>query len=147
VAFFAASRKVLRSFRNTEKISADPAELLLISMALTLRDRIIVPMETDATINQGSLLFPGLAATADGSEAVVWVETNITQGACAYPITPSTNMGGGYQLAVANGQRNLWGEPLTFLELESEHSSASTCEGFALAAGGWRILPPAKGSS
>ncbi len=79
--------------------------------------------------------FPGIAATADGSEAVVWVETNISQGACAYPITPSTNMGGGYQLAVANGQRNLWGEPLAFLELESEHSSASTCEGFALAGG------------
>jgi pyruvate-ferredoxin/flavodoxin oxidoreductase len=80
-------------------------------------------------------LFPGIAATADGSEAVVWVETHITQGACAYPITPSTNMGGGYQLAVANGQKNLWGEPLAFLELESEHSSASTCEGFALAGG------------
>lgn len=79
--------------------------------------------------------FPGIPATADGSEAVVWVETNVTQGACAYPITPSTNMGGGYQLAVANGQRNLWGEPLAFLELESEHSSASTCEGFALAGG------------
>jgi pyruvate-ferredoxin/flavodoxin oxidoreductase len=44
-------------------------------------------------------------------------------------------MGGGYQLAVANGQKNLWGEPLAFLELESEHSSASTCEGFALAGG------------
>jgi pyruvate-ferredoxin/flavodoxin oxidoreductase len=44
-------------------------------------------------------------------------------------------MGGGYQLAVANGQRNLWGEPLVFLELESEHSSASTCEGFALSGG------------
>jgi pyruvate-ferredoxin/flavodoxin oxidoreductase len=79
--------------------------------------------------------FPGMPATADGSEAVVWVETNISQGACAYPITPSTNMGGGYQLAVANGQRNLWGEPLAFLELESEHSAASTCEGFALAGG------------
>ena len=79
--------------------------------------------------------FPGIAATADGSEAVLWVETNVTQGACAYPITPSTNMGGGYQTAVANGQRNLWGEPLVFLELESEHSSASTCEGFALAGG------------
>lgn len=79
--------------------------------------------------------FPGIATTADGSEAVVWVETNITQGACAYPITPSTNMGGGYQVAVANGQRNLWGEPLAFIELESEHSSASTCEGFALAGG------------
>jgi len=79
--------------------------------------------------------FPGIPTTADGSEAVVWVETRITQGACAYPITPSTNMGGGYQLAVANGQKNLWGEPLAFLELESEHSSASTCEGFALAGG------------
>jgi pyruvate-ferredoxin/flavodoxin oxidoreductase len=82
-----------------------------------------------------SFPFTGIPATADGSEAVVWVETHITQGACAYPITPSTNMGGGYQLAVANGQRNLWDEPLAFLELESEHSSASTCEGFALAGG------------
>ncbi|HWP59819.1 MAG TPA: 2-oxoacid:acceptor oxidoreductase family protein [Candidatus Acidoferrales bacterium] len=79
--------------------------------------------------------FPGIPSAADGSEAVVWVETNITQGACAYPITPSTNMGGGYQLAVANGQRNLWGEPLVFLEPESEHSSATACEGFALAGG------------
>jgi pyruvate-ferredoxin/flavodoxin oxidoreductase len=84
---------------------------------------------------KASFTFPGIAATADGSEAVVWVETHITQGACAYPITPSTNMGGGYQLAVANGQHNLWGESLAFLELESEHSAASTCEGFALAGG------------
>jgi pyruvate-ferredoxin/flavodoxin oxidoreductase len=79
--------------------------------------------------------FPGIQATADGSEAVVWVETHVSQGACAYPITPSTNMGGGYQLAVANGQKNLWGETLVFIEPESEHSSASACEGFALAGG------------
>lgn len=79
--------------------------------------------------------FPGTPNTADGSEAVVWVETHISQGACAYPITPSTMMGGAYQAAVANGQQNLWGEPLAFLELESEHSAASSCEGFALAGG------------
>jgi pyruvate-ferredoxin/flavodoxin oxidoreductase len=79
--------------------------------------------------------FPGIATTIDGSEAVVWVESHISQGACAYPITPSTLMGGAYQIAVANGQKNLWGEPLAFLELESEHSSASTCEGFAVAGG------------
>jgi pyruvate-ferredoxin/flavodoxin oxidoreductase len=66
---------------------------------------------------------------------VVWVETHVTQGACAYPITSSTNMAAGYQVAQANGKKNLWGEPLFFLELESEHSSASTCEGFALAGG------------
>ncbi len=79
--------------------------------------------------------YPGIPATADGSEAVVWVETNVSQGACAYPITSSTNMGAGYQAAQAAGKKNLWNEPLFFLELESEHSSASTCEGFALAGG------------
>ena len=40
----------------------------------------------------------------------------------------------GWRLSI-NGQKNLWGEPLAFLELESEHSSASTCEGFASADG------------
>jgi pyruvate-ferredoxin/flavodoxin oxidoreductase len=79
--------------------------------------------------------YPGTPTTADGSEAVVWVETHIAQGACAYPITPSTGMGNGYQLAVANGRQNLWGENLFFLEPESEHSSASACEGYALAGG------------
>jgi pyruvate-ferredoxin/flavodoxin oxidoreductase len=44
-------------------------------------------------------------------------------------------MGTGYQAEVANGARNLWDEPLFFLESESEHSSASACEGFALAGG------------
>ncbi len=66
---------------------------------------------------------------------VVWVETHITQGACAYPITSSTTMGGGYQVEVANGRRNLWGDELAFIEPESEHSAASTCEGFAVAGG------------
>jgi hypothetical protein len=31
--------------------------------------------------------YAGLPATADGSEMVVWVETQVSQGACAYPIT------------------------------------------------------------
>jgi pyruvate-ferredoxin/flavodoxin oxidoreductase len=66
---------------------------------------------------------------------VVWVETHITQGACAYPITSSTTMGGGYQVEVANGKRNLWGDELAFIEPESEHSAATTCEGFAVAGG------------
>ena len=66
---------------------------------------------------------------------VVWVEIHVTQGACAYPITSSTTMGGGYQAEVANGKRNLWGEELAFIEPESEHSAASTCEGFAVAGG------------
>src|SRR3954468_24467510 len=79
--------------------------------------------------------FPGIPTTSDGAGMVTWVETHITQGACAYPITSSTTMGGGYQVEVANGTKNLWGEDLAFIEPESEHSAASTCEGFAVSGG------------
>ena len=79
--------------------------------------------------------FPGIKSTADGAAIVVWVETHITQGACAYPITSSTTMGSGYQAVVANGGTNIWGEKMAFIESESEHSSASACEGFAVAGG------------
>src|SRR5215470_2933289 len=82
-----------------------------------------------------SARFPGIPTITDGSGAVVWVEINITQAACAYPITSSTVMGGGYSGAVSNGAKNLWGEKILFIEPESEHSSASTCEGFAIAGG------------
>jgi len=71
----------------------------------------------------------------DGSEAVAHVETRLSEAACVYPITPSTTMAALFQAAVADGGLNLWGTPLTFLEPESEHSSASAAEGFALAGG------------
>ena len=66
--------------------------------------------------------YPGIETTADGAASVVWVETSITQGACAFPITSSTTMGSGYQAVVANGGTNIWGENMTFIESESEHS-------------------------
>src|SRR2546422_207316 len=79
--------------------------------------------------------YPGIPTTGDGAAGVVWVDTNITQGACAYPITSSTTMGTGYETEVSNGKKNLWGDTLTFVQPESEHSAATTCEGFALAGG------------
>ncbi len=79
--------------------------------------------------------FPGIPTTGDGSEAAVWVETHVAQAGIAYPITPATNMGYGFQVAVANGRTNLWGDPLKFLEPESEHSAGTAAEGFALAGG------------
>jgi pyruvate-ferredoxin/flavodoxin oxidoreductase len=95
------------------------------------------PPETCAHVSEFETKpqYPGIPTTSDGAGMVVWVETQITQGACAYPITSSTTMGGGYQIEVANGARNLWGEELAFIEPESEHSAASTCEGFAVAGG------------
>ena len=84
---------------------------------------------------QQSYLYPGIPGTGDGSDAIAYVETRSTDGAAAYPITSSTIMGQLYQVAVADGFKNVWGSPLAWLELESEHSSASACEGFALVGG------------
>jgi pyruvate-ferredoxin/flavodoxin oxidoreductase len=79
--------------------------------------------------------YPGIAGTADGAAMVVHVETRATEAGIAYPITSSTTMGVGYQNAYANGMRNVWGTPINWLQLESEHSSASSCEGYAVAGG------------
>src|SRR5947208_2935393 len=79
--------------------------------------------------------YPGIPTTCDGSETVVHVEINVTQASGAFPITSSTNMGGGYNSAVMNGYKNLWGDTLIFVEPESEHSAATFCEGFAAAGG------------
>jgi pyruvate-ferredoxin/flavodoxin oxidoreductase len=79
--------------------------------------------------------YPGIPTTCDGAEAVVWVETRISQGSGAFPITSSTTMATGFNMAQAAGQPNLWGDQLVFVEPESEHSSATFCEGFALAGG------------
>src|ERR1051325_10375410 len=93
-----------------------------------------VPAFSDQS-QETKIPYPGIPTTSDGAGMVVWVQTHITQGACTYPITSSTTMGGGYQVEVANGKKNLWGEDLAFIEPESEHSAASTCEGFAVAGG------------
>ena len=90
---------------------------------------------THAALMAAAPPFPGVPTICDGSEAIASIETRISEGACSYPITPSTTMPSIYQTAVANGHRNLWGTPLAFLEPESEHSSASAAEGFAIAGG------------
>src|SRR5579885_3648276 len=89
-----------------------------------------IPQATEAKYQ-----YPGIPTTCDGAEAVVHVEINVAQAAGAYPITSSTTMGGGFNAAVMNGQKNLWGDPLMFFEPESEHSAATVCEGFAVAGG------------
>src|SRR6516164_357954 len=96
------------------------------------------PVRTPVTVREAEetkFEYPGIPTTCDGAEAVVHVEINVSQAAGAYPITSSTTMGGGYNAAVMNGYRNLWGDPLMFFEPESEHSAATVCEGFAVAGG------------
>jgi pyruvate-ferredoxin/flavodoxin oxidoreductase len=92
-------------------------------------------MATLTAEDQQAFPYPGIPGTGDGSDAVAYVELRATDGAAAYPITPSTNMGQLYQVGVSNGVKNVWGKELAWLEPESEHSSASACEGYALAGG------------
>src|SRR5438552_10935506 len=96
------------------------------------------PVRTPEAVREGAetkFEYPGIPTTCDGAEAVVHVEIHVAQAAGAYPITSSTTMGGGFNAAVTNGSKNLWGDPLIFFEPESEHSAATVCEGFAVAGG------------
>ena len=95
----------------------------------------IVDRDTAAGTAETKFQYPGQPTTCDGAAAVVHVETHICQGSGAYPITSSTTMGGGFNQAVMNGRPNVWGDDLVFVELESEHSSATFCEGFAVSGG------------
>ena len=95
----------------------------------------IVDRDTAQATAETKYQYPGQPTTCDGAAAVVHVETHICQGSGAYPITSSTTMGGGFNQAVMNGRPNVWGDDLIFVEPESEHSSATFCEGFAVSGG------------
>lgn len=76
--------------------------------------------------------FPGVPTAVDGSTAVVEVETAASEGAGAYPITPSTQMGEGWAAAVAAGKTNAAGRRLIFFEPEGEHAAAAVTAGMSM---------------
>ena len=76
--------------------------------------------------------YPGVPAAVDGSTAIVEMETAASEGAGAYPITPSTQMGEGWALAVAAGKTNVHGDRLLFFEPEGEHAAAAVTAGMSM---------------
>jgi pyruvate-ferredoxin/flavodoxin oxidoreductase len=76
--------------------------------------------------------YPGIPTTDDGSGAVVAMETAASEGAGAYPITPSTQMGEGWAAAVAAGKINVNGRSLIFFEPEGEHAAAAVTAGLSM---------------
>jgi pyruvate-ferredoxin/flavodoxin oxidoreductase len=77
--------------------------------------------------------YPGTLQAMDGSAAVVAMETAASEAAGAYPITPSTQMGEGWAVAVAEGKRNVNGRRLLFFEPEGEHAAAAVTAGMSMA--------------
>ena len=76
--------------------------------------------------------YPGVRDAIDGNTAVILVEREASDAAGAYPITPSTQMGEYWAEAVAAGYVNTSGNPLIFVEPESEHAAAGVTAGMSM---------------
>lgn len=76
--------------------------------------------------------YPGIRAALDGNSAVIQCERESSDGAGAYPITPSTQMGEYWAEAAANGHLNISGRPLIFIEPEGEHAAAAVTAGLSM---------------
>jgi pyruvate-ferredoxin/flavodoxin oxidoreductase len=76
--------------------------------------------------------YPGVRAAMDGNTAAIMCERESTDGAGAYPITPSTQMGEYWAEAAAAGYINISGRPLIFIEPEGEHSAAAVTAGMSM---------------
>ena len=64
--------------------------------------------------------------TVDGNEAAASVACRINEVAAIYPITPSSTMGELADEWASRGDVNIWGRPLTVVEMQSEAGAAGT---------------------
>jgi pyruvate-ferredoxin/flavodoxin oxidoreductase len=76
--------------------------------------------------------YPGIRQAMDGNTAVIMCERESTDGAGAYPITPSTQMGEYWAEEAAHGHVNISGRPLIFIEPEGEHAAAAVTAGLSM---------------
>ncbi|NOQ77894.1 MAG: pyruvate ferredoxin oxidoreductase, partial [Gammaproteobacteria bacterium] len=76
--------------------------------------------------------YPGKRMAMDGNSAVIMCEREASDGAGAYPITPSTQMGEYWAEEVGKGHLNISDKPLIFIEPESEHAAAAVTAGLSM---------------
>ncbi|KAA6183795.1 pyruvate ferredoxin oxidoreductase [Thiohalocapsa marina] len=76
--------------------------------------------------------YPGKRMAMDGNTAVIMCEREASDAAGAYPITPSTQMGEYWAEEMAKGHLNVSGNPLIFVEPESEHAAAAVTAGMSM---------------
>ena len=76
--------------------------------------------------------YPGFRMAMDGNTAVIMCEREASDAAGAYPITPSTQMGEYWAEETARGHINISGNPLLFVEPESEHAAAAVTAGMSM---------------
>ena len=79
-----------------------------------------------------SIKYPGVKTVMDGNTAAIMCERESTDGAGAYPITPSTQMGEYWAEEAAKGHLNISDRPLIFIEPEGEHAAAAVTAGLSM---------------
>lgn len=71
--------------------------------------------------------------TMDGNEAAAYVSYAFTEVATIYPITPSSPMPEHVDTWAANGKKNLFGQPVQVVEMQSEGGAAGAVHGSLVA--------------
>lgn len=79
-----------------------------------------------------SIKYPGVKTVMDGNTAAIMCERESSDGAGAYPITPSTQMGEYWAEEAAKGHLNISDRPLIFIEPEGEHAAAAVTAGLSM---------------
>ena len=92
-----------------------------------------------------------IVKTLDGNEATADVAYNFTEVATIYPITPSSPMAEHVDVWSANGRKNLFGQPVKLVEMQSEagaigavHGASETgslCSSFTASQGLMLMIP------
>ena len=67
--------------------------------------------------------------TMDGNEACAHMAYAFTEIAAIYPITPSSPMAGKTDAWSARGRKNLFGQPVTLVEMQSEAGAIGAIHG------------------
>jgi len=67
--------------------------------------------------------------TMDGNTAAAHVSYAFTEVAGIYPITPSSNMAEFTDEWAANGRKNIFGQTVSVIEMQSEAGAAGTMHG------------------
>ncbi|MEG2204660.1 MAG: pyruvate:ferredoxin (flavodoxin) oxidoreductase, partial [Oscillospiraceae bacterium] len=67
--------------------------------------------------------------TMDGNEAAAHISYAFTEVATIYPITPSSPMAEHVDEWSAKGKKNLFGQPVRLMEMQSEHGAAGAMHG------------------
>lgn len=67
--------------------------------------------------------------TMDGNEAAAYIAYDFTEIAAIYPITPSSPMAGSTDVWSARGRKNMFGQRVTLVEMQSEAGAAAAVHG------------------